>query len=98
MPGTQWGHQGIGASQDKQLPLSHEPDKELEAPLGAHTGESAQQAPPPEDQLEGHQKSKFFTEQQWKDPGEAKVFTVYRTRGYPYFLFLLFLFSSTTHF
>ena len=85
---------GTAASQDKQLPLSRAPGRGKAAPPGTQTSKSAQQAPPPEDQLEGQGKSKFLTEQCWKAPGEVEGFIVYRTRGYPslVFLFCFFLF------
>ena len=37
VPGMKWGHQGAGASQDKQLTLSRAPGSGQAAPPGAHT-------------------------------------------------------------
>ena len=74
---------------DKQLPLSHTPGRGLGSSPGAHTRQSAQQAPPSEDQLEGQGKSKVLTKQHWKVPGEAEGFTVYRIRGYSPLFFVL---------
>ena len=62
------------------------------APLSANTWKSAQQAPPPEDELDGQGKNKLLTKQHWKVPGEVKGLTVYRIRGYSplFFVFCLF--------
>ena len=44
--------------------------------------------PLPEYQLIGQGKSKLWTKQCWKAPGDFEGFTVYRTRGYPFFYLL----------
>ena len=75
------GHQGMGASWGKQLPLSLAPSRGWgSSPRCTHLRISTAN-PPPEDQLEGQGKSKLLTKKCWKAPGEIKGFTVYRIRG-----------------
>ena len=52
------------------------------APPGSHSLETAQQDLPPEDHLEGQQKSLLLPKQHCKGPGEVEGVTVHRFRGY----------------
>ena len=66
------GRQGTRASWGKQLPLSRAPGRgQGSSPRCTHL--RAQQAPPPEDQLEGQGKSKFWTEQRWKLQDQEEI-------------------------